>query len=133
TTWRFGGGRDWSYDDTFGLVQTGRTWRVHWTPAVLQPKLRAGQRLVLITSATDQPAVVDRDGKPLVVTGSGGPRMVDPQPFPLLRTALIGQVPSSPSDVFAVERVDTAGNNLETLFGTTGGQTTTRKSTLSST
>jgi beta-lactamase class D len=129
-TWRLGAGHMWSYGGTFGVVQTGGTWRVHWTPAVLHPTLRAGQRLV-VAAATDHPAVVDRDGKPLVVAGAGGRRPADPKDFSLLRSALVGRVESASWDTFAVERVDSAGHNLETLFGRTGGVPKPMRSTLS--
>lgn len=101
-------------------MRTGRNWRVHWTPAVLYPTLLAGQRLVIATVPADQPAVVDRDGRPLVIVGAGGTRLADDD-FALLRSALAGRVPSTASHVFAVERVDAAGRDLETLYGRTSG------------
>jgi hypothetical protein len=130
-TWMLGAGHVWSYDGTFDVVRSGTEWRVHWTPAVLQPKLQAGQRLVVATSSEDEPAVVDRDGKPILVTGPGGTRMADGAAFPLLQSALTGQVHAASPDAFAVERVDPAGKNLETLFGKTTSGTQALKSTLS--
>jgi hypothetical protein len=130
-TWKLAAGHTWSYDDTFDVVRTGRTWLVHWTPAVLHPSLRTGERLTVLDTTPDQIGAVDRDGKPLVMTGPGGSRLADQTNFGLLRTALVGQVkPAGP--IFAVERVDSDGHALQTLFGhTTGG--TVLKSTLSST
>jgi hypothetical protein len=130
-TWTLGSGHVWSYDGTFDVVQSGSEWRVHWTPAVLQPKLQAGQRLVVAASAGDRPAVVDRDGKPILVTGPGGTRPADGAAFPLLQSALTGPVHATASDAFAVERVDAAGQNLETLFGKATGSVQALKSTLS--
>jgi hypothetical protein len=129
-TWTLGAGHVWSYHGTFGIVRTGGNWRVHWTPAVLQPELRAGQRLALDTTAPDHPAVVDQDGTPLVITGAGGPRLADTN-FSLLQSALFSQVSSTSAEAFAVQRVDAEGHNLETLFGTTGDQTPPLRSTLS--
>jgi beta-lactamase class D len=129
-TWTLGAEHVWTYHGTFDLVSSGGTWRVHWTPAVLHPTLGAGQRLALVTATPDQPAVLDKDGTPLVITGAAGTRLADPTNFALLRDALVGQV-TPPPNVFAVERVDTAGNNLQTLFGTTGSQLKPRTSTLS--
>lgn len=130
-TWTFGAGHVWSYTGSFDVIRIGGTWRVHWTPAVLHPTLQAGQRLALVTTPPDQPTVVDRDGKPLVVAGAGGVRLADPNTFALLRSALVGQAPSNPSDVFAVERVNSTGQEVETLFGSTGGPPPTRHATLS--
>jgi beta-lactamase class D len=130
-TWTFNGGQVWTYDGTFGILRSGQTWRVHWTPAVLQPTLQAGQRLALVTTAPPQPVVLDRDGKPLVLAGGGGTHLADPNDFALLRSALISRLNVTSSNVFAVERVDAAGHDLQTLFGTTGGQMATQRSTLS--
>jgi beta-lactamase class D len=132
-TWSLDGGHVWSYNGTLGLVRTGGNWRVHWTPAVLQPTLQAGQRLVVVTTVADHPAIVDRDGKPLAITGTSGTHLVTPQKFPQLQHALLGQPRPASPDVFAVERVDSAGRDLQTLFGTTGGQPTPLRSTLSTT
>ncbi|HEY3749102.1 MAG TPA: penicillin-binding transpeptidase domain-containing protein [Pseudonocardiaceae bacterium] len=128
-TWTLGTGHVWSYSGTFGVVQTGDNWRVHWTPAVLQPKLQAGQSLALDNTVPDRPAVVDRDGTPLVTAGPSGTKLADTQ-FAVLRSALVSQVPAA-ATAFAVERVDNTGRNLETLFGSTGGQAKPVRSTLS--
>jgi hypothetical protein len=129
--WTLAAGHTWSYDDTFDVVRTGRTWLVHWTPAVLHPSLRTGERLTVLDTTPDQVGAVDRDGKPLVMTGPGGSRLADQTTFGLLRSALVGQVkPAGP--IFAVERVDSDGHALQTLFGHTTG-VTVLKSTLSST
>ncbi|HWC79510.1 MAG TPA: penicillin-binding transpeptidase domain-containing protein [Pseudonocardiaceae bacterium] len=131
TVWTLSAGRQWSYDGTFGLVLTGGVWRVHWTPAVLQPTLQTGQRLALLTTAPNQTAVVDRDGKPLVTTGPAGPQLTDPVGFKPLKDILASQA-STTSNVFAVQRVDAAGHSLQTLFGSTGDQVKPRSATLSS-
>jgi beta-lactamase class D len=130
-TWTLSATHVWTYGGTFGLVKVGSNWRVHWTPAVLHPKLRAGNRLAIGTATPDHPAVVDRDGKPLVITGTGGTHLADPNNFALLRSALLSQAPSTKSDGFTIERVDAAGHALETLFGTAGGDVKPVSSTLS--
>jgi beta-lactamase class D len=132
-TWSLDGGHVWSYNGTLGIVRAGSDWRVHWTPAVLQPTLQAGQRLVIVTTVPDHPAIVDRDGKPLAITGTGGTHLVSQAEFPQLHYALLGQPRPPTPDVFAVERVDGAGHDLQTLFGTTGGQAKPLQSTLSTT
>ncbi|NEC59824.1 penicillin-binding protein [Amycolatopsis rubida] len=115
--WNLGPGHTWTYTGSLGLVQAQGTWRVHWAPTALHPELEAGQRLAIASS--DVPAVVDRDGKPLVVSGGGGLKLADEKAFPLLRSALTGH--GQASEAFAVERVDATGKNLETLFGNPEG------------
>jgi hypothetical protein len=115
--WTLSAKHTWSYSGTFGVVEQDGDWHVHWTPAVLHPSLRAGQRLALVTSAPDHTAVVDRDGKPLVTAGAGGTRLAD-RDFSLLRSALVSRVPASTA--FAVERVSASGQRLQTLYGSTG-------------
>ncbi|WP_406634723.1 penicillin-binding transpeptidase domain-containing protein [Amycolatopsis sp. WGS_07] len=116
-TWSLGPGHTWTYSGKLDLVQAQGTWRVHWASSALHPKLEAGQRLTIASS--DIPAVVDRDGKPLVVSGNGGLKLADDKAFPLLRSALTGH--GQASQAFAVERVDSSGKNLETLFGNPEG------------
>ncbi|HKN54558.1 MAG TPA: penicillin-binding transpeptidase domain-containing protein [Amycolatopsis sp.] len=109
----------WTYDVPFQVALSGSNWRMHWTPALLHPKLEQGQRLVIATGSQDAPAVVDRDGKPLVVSGPGGTRPAVGNPAPMLRDALTAQSPTAKSDGFAVQRVDASGKSLETMFGQT--------------
>ncbi|QKV79770.1 penicillin-binding transpeptidase domain-containing protein [Amycolatopsis sp. Hca4] len=116
-SWTLKPGQVWTYDVPFELVQSSGKWLVHWAPSLVHPKLEAGQRLVISTAAPDTVAVADRDGKPLVFGGAGGPRMVDGNPAPLLRSALMGQVTVAAGNGFAVERVDTGGKSVERLFG----------------
>ncbi|WP_206793497.1 penicillin-binding transpeptidase domain-containing protein [Amycolatopsis sp. MtRt-6] len=115
--WTLKPGQVWTYDVPFELVQNGGKWLVHWAPSLLHPKLEADQRLVISTAVQDTVAVADRDGKPLLVSGSGGVRPVDGNPAPLLRSALTGQVTAAAGSGFAVERVDAAGKSVERLFG----------------
>jgi beta-lactamase class D len=116
-SWTLKPGQVWTYDVPFELAQGDGKWLVHWAPSLLHPKLEADQRLVISTAAQDTTAVVDRDGKPLVISGAGGVRPVDGNPAPLLRTAITGQVTAAAGGGFAVARVDTSGKSLETLFG----------------
>ncbi len=122
---------NWTYDVPFELTQADGKWLVHWAPSLLHPKLEAGQRLVISTAVQDTTAVADRDGKPLLINGSGGLRAVDGDPAPLLRSALGGQVTAASGSGFAVQRVDTSGKSLETLFGKADGEAKTLTSSLS--
>lgn len=121
-TWTLGASHSWSYDATLDLASTAGSWHVQWSPAALHPALQAGQRLALVTAAQDQPVVVDRDGKPLVLADAGGTKLADPADFQQLRSALDSRVTTS--TVFAVERVDSAGHDVQTLYGSTAGQPT---------
>jgi hypothetical protein len=118
-SWTFRPGRVWSYDNSLELVRSGQKWLVHWTPALLHPKLEAGPRLALGT-VSDQQAVVERDGKPLV---SSALQPAEDNPAPLLQGGLskIAQEHVSPNDTFSIALVDGAGKQGETLFGGTGG------------
>ncbi|KDN16898.1 penicillin-binding transpeptidase domain-containing protein [Amycolatopsis rifamycinica] len=120
-SWTLKPGEAWTYDVPFELRQNGGKWLVHWAPSLLHPKLEAGQRLVISTAAQDATAVADRDGKPLLVSGSGGVRPVDGNPAPLLRSALAGQVTAAAGGGFAVERVDSGGKSVERLYGKVSG------------
>ncbi|MEQ0561164.1 penicillin-binding transpeptidase domain-containing protein [Amycolatopsis sp. NEAU-NG30] len=111
----------WAYDVPFQLVLGDGKWLVHWAPSLLHPKLEAGQRLVVSTAVQDTTAVADRDGKPLVVSGPAGVKPVDANFAPLLRSALTGQVTAAKGGGYAVQRTDTSGKSLETLFGKTSG------------
>ncbi|WP_410592072.1 penicillin-binding transpeptidase domain-containing protein [Amycolatopsis sp. lyj-23] len=116
-SWTLKPGQVWTYDVPFQLAQSDGTWLVHWAPSLLHPKLEAGQRLVVSTAPQDTVAVADRDGKPVVFSGPAGPRLVDGNPAPLLRTALLGQVTASTGGGLAVERLDAGGKSVERMFG----------------
>ncbi|HEY3464579.1 MAG TPA: penicillin-binding transpeptidase domain-containing protein [Amycolatopsis sp.] len=116
-SWTLKPGKVWTYDVPFQLALSGNRWLVHWAPSLLHPKLEAGQRLVVSTAVQDSTAVTDRDGKPLLISGASGVRPVDGDPAPLLRSALTGQVTAATGGGFAVDRVDSSGKSVETLFG----------------
>jgi len=59
-------GKQWTYTGKFGLTARGGHWVVNWTPAVINPRLAAGQRLAVVTSFAPRAAVEDTDGKPLL-------------------------------------------------------------------
>ncbi|MFD9966043.1 penicillin-binding transpeptidase domain-containing protein [Amycolatopsis sp. NPDC058986] len=116
-TWTLRPGKTWTYDVPFELTKAAQGWRLHWVPALLHPKLEPGQRLVAATAPVDRPAVVDRDGKPLVMAGQAGNKPAEGNPAPLLQSVFAAQATTAKSDGFAVQRVDASGKNLETLYG----------------
>lgn len=63
--WDLGASRQWRYSGEFELVPSDAGWSVRWTPAVLHPRLSAGQRLALLEVPADPVGVLDRVGTPL--------------------------------------------------------------------
>jgi cell division protein FtsI/penicillin-binding protein 2 len=68
--WDLGRGRSWQYETSARLVDAGTGWQVQWTPAVLHPKLAAGQ---LLSSSRTPPA----RGQ---ILGAGGQVLVSERP-----------------------------------------------------
>ncbi|NBE94262.1 cell division protein FtsI [Nonomuraea sp. KC401] len=56
------GEHDWRYSGQLKLVESGRTWKVAWSPATLHPLLQEGRSLRVITEQADPPRVVAADG-----------------------------------------------------------------------
>ncbi|MGX7824944.1 penicillin-binding transpeptidase domain-containing protein [Actinokineospora sp. 24-640] len=65
-TWDLGKGRLWSYDSAFELRRVEDSWKVHWTPTVLHPRLAAGQSLAVENLQPATAPVLDRDGTPVL-------------------------------------------------------------------
>jgi beta-lactamase class D len=61
-TWDLGGNRTWSYDSRFELRNEDGTWRVHWSPTVIHPKLAQGQAIAVQGQQPELAPVLDRDG-----------------------------------------------------------------------
>jgi cell division protein FtsI/penicillin-binding protein 2 len=59
-------GQQWSYVGQFGLTSAGGRWVVNWTPAVINPRLGAGDRLAVVTTFSPRAGVEDMDGRPLL-------------------------------------------------------------------
>lgn len=55
----------WEYETTVRLAKSGEQWQVQWSPATVQPDLRAGERLVLRQGPDPRGAIVDAAGKPI--------------------------------------------------------------------
>jgi hypothetical protein len=120
-TWTFPGQRTWGYASGLHLVKTRAGWRVNWQPALVHPRLAAGQTLVLRDGG--QTAVVDRDGTPLVNWTAGGTTPADPAVAPRLTGALGRQaaVQLGPTDSWYVALADGTGKELEVLYGSKAG------------
>ncbi|MDT7724654.1 MAG: hypothetical protein QOI21_1230 [Actinomycetota bacterium] len=129
-TWTFSASEAWTYDNTMELVRTGQNWQVHWTPALVNPRLEAGQRLA-VGIVSDQPAVVDRDGKPLV---TGSFQAAEGNPAPLLQSGLrkvAQEQGTAAGSSFSIVRLDAAGKQLDVLFGKQGTEAKPLTSSLS--
>lgn len=116
-TWDLGAGRTWAYESTLRLVKKGADWQVQWQPGIVHPRLSAGQSLALRAFA-GQPAVLDRDGGPLLAWAENGTSAVDPAVAPLLLPAM-DRVASGQgaANGWYVALVDGAGTELELLHG----------------
>jgi cell division protein FtsI/penicillin-binding protein 2 len=63
-------GLQWTYDGRFRLQESGSTWRVDWSPSVIVPQLRAGDRLAVVQEAYPRAALLASNGQPLSVPSS---------------------------------------------------------------
>nr|WP_026361620.1 penicillin-binding transpeptidase domain-containing protein [Amycolatopsis nigrescens] len=115
-TWTLGEGREWAYQNTLPLVRGGGHWTVHWSPALVHPKLGAGERLARRSKA-GTPAVLDRAGAPLVLWQDAGPQPAEDGLAPLLQPGLGRVAKENGGDVWSVVRTSAGGEVLETLAG----------------
>lgn len=117
-TWTLGPQRQWSYDSTLHLTKKDKHWLVQWQPTLVHPRLAAGQSLAL-RDGTGQPAVLDRDGTPLLTRTATGTQPADPAIAPRLLPGM-GRVSSEQggNSGWYVTLVDGAGKDLEVLQGT---------------
>ncbi|MEU7832331.1 MULTISPECIES: penicillin-binding transpeptidase domain-containing protein [unclassified Nonomuraea] len=55
----------WGYDGVLPLHLVNGRWKVRWSPSVLHPQLKDGQRFAVSTDPNPRQSVVDRNGTPL--------------------------------------------------------------------
>ncbi|GAB2958640.1 penicillin-binding protein [Amycolatopsis acidiphila] len=127
--WTLGAGRVWNYDNNLELRHGDNGWRVHFTPAVIHPELRPGDRLA-VRGASDGPAVSDRDGKPLMTWQADGPKAIDPAFAPLVLPG-VGRLASDTGKGWAVVLIDSA-NKVTSLYSEGPARTKTLTTSLSS-
>jgi cell division protein FtsI/penicillin-binding protein 2 len=60
-------GPPWTYDGSFDLRRTGSGWKVVWSPSVINPGLRNGLRLAVVSSTPRRALLEDAKGAPLQV------------------------------------------------------------------
>ncbi len=58
-------GAPWNYNGSFDLRLTGSGWKVVWSPSVINPRLRSGQRLAVVSSTPPRALIEDATGTPL--------------------------------------------------------------------
>lgn len=124
------GSNPWDYSNALTLTKAGAQWKVHWVPTLIHPKLTADRTIALV-SKTGQPAVLDRNGNPLLVWQGSGLKAADESVAPLLRPAMLQVAGGQGGKGAHVALLDSAGTELEALFGTPGGETKPITSTLS--
>ncbi|CAN5708966.1 penicillin-binding transpeptidase domain-containing protein [soil metagenome] len=83
-SWKLDGGLVWTYATRIPLVESKGTWKVAWSPAVIEPSLRAGEGLKVARVAATRGQVLDTSGASLagtqgtVVVGIKKSRTQDP-------------------------------------------------------
>lgn len=65
------GGRVWKYRGSLPFRKIGRTWRVVWSPRVMYPGLKNGQRLRVVRSWPPRARILAADGSSLGDSPSG--------------------------------------------------------------
>jgi cell division protein FtsI/penicillin-binding protein 2 len=60
-------GAPWMYTGNLTLRRVGPSWKIVWSPSVINPGLRAGLRLVVISTTLPRMPILDAEGKPLQV------------------------------------------------------------------
>lgn len=116
-TWDLGEGREWTYQSTLRLVRADGYWRVEWLPSLVHPRLSPGQRLVL-HDRTGEPAVLDRDRKPLLSWTADGPDgPAGPAVAPVLLPAMGRVAAARQSGGWYVALADGSGTERAVLHG----------------
>jgi cell division protein FtsI/penicillin-binding protein 2 len=63
-------GAPWNYQGIFRLRKTGADWKVIWSPSVINPGLRPGLRLAVVSTMPARAPLLDAAGHPLDVTST---------------------------------------------------------------
>lgn len=60
-------GAPWNYQGLLKLRKTGAGWKVLWSPSVINPSLRPGLRLAVVSTMPPRAQLLDAAGQPLTV------------------------------------------------------------------
>jgi Penicillin binding protein transpeptidase domain/NTF2-like N-terminal transpeptidase domain len=77
-------GNLWTYSSQMRLHQVGDGWKIIWAPSIINPYLRPGQRLAIVTESQDRAPIEDAQGHSLLKQ---------------TRTEVFGVIPSSLSNI----------------------------------
>ncbi len=58
-------GAPWTYRGQFALHLTGSGWKISWSPSVINPALRPGLRLAVVSTTQPRMPLLDAEGRPL--------------------------------------------------------------------
>jgi hypothetical protein len=70
------GDRKWTYEGSLPLVERDGEWLVRWSPELIYPTLREGQRLRAARAWPDRAAILAADGSNLSASPSGSARQL---------------------------------------------------------
>jgi cell division protein FtsI/penicillin-binding protein 2 len=59
-------GAPWTYEGRFAMRKTSAGWRVLWSPAVINPGLRQGLRMAVVTTMPARAKLLDAEGASLI-------------------------------------------------------------------
>jgi beta-lactamase class D len=76
--WDLGKDRHWNYQGELDLRPDNDSWKVHWSPTAVHPKLGVQQTIGLRDEEPSQAPVMDRDGAPLLAPDRVVSVIVDP-------------------------------------------------------
>jgi cell division protein FtsI/penicillin-binding protein 2 len=105
----------WQYDGKIPLQRSGSGWKIQWSPAVINPGLRPGLRLAVVTKMPPRAPLLDRQGRSLIrpstayLIGVQPDRLANPeatasklaQATGLDSSQVLSQIMSAPSGKFA--------------------------------
>jgi cell division protein FtsI/penicillin-binding protein 2 len=60
-------GAPWQYTGNFTLQRVGQSWKIVWSPSVINPGLRPGLHLAVISTTRPRMPILDAEGRPLQV------------------------------------------------------------------
>ncbi|MFP3960969.1 penicillin-binding transpeptidase domain-containing protein [Actinomadura fulvescens] len=136
-------GEPWTYTGVMKLKRIKGKWKVVWDPSIIHPRLRAGQRLAVVSQTSRRSAIQDTNGAsllrtvPAYIIGVVPGELADPKktieamiealPFRGNRTLdtqrLLGRIRSAPPEKFLQLLTVEAGSagGIERLLGQVRG------------
>ncbi len=98
-------GPPWTYQGLLRLRKAGEGWKVLWSPSVINPSLRPGLRLAVVSTMPPRAQLLDAAGQPLTVSSTAYVAEVTPGKLadPQATAQAFGQVTGlNPSQVLGV-------------------------------